>query len=98
MASDDGGSQIVVPPAFIALFVPPGRIKPVEPYAHIAARHEFCEDLAQSLLDVARAQRWSLGITDDDVLERVGRGLAGLDLADGERGWVLGRLGELLNG
>lgn len=96
--ADDGGSQIVVPPAFIALFVPPGRIKPVEPYAHIAARHEFCEDLAQSLVELARTQRWSLGITDADVLERVGRGLVDLDLADGERGWVLGRLGELLAG
>lgn len=96
--ADDGGSQIVVPPSFIALFVPPGRIKPTEPYAHIATRHEFCEDLAQSLVEMARTQRWSLGITDDDVLERVGRGLADLDLADAERGWVLGRLGELLAG
>jgi hypothetical protein len=98
MTADDGGSQIVVPPSFIALFVPPGRIKPVEPLAHIAARYEFCEDLAQSLVELARTQRWSLGITSDDVLERVGRGLVDLDLADGERGWVLGRLAELLDG
>lgn len=97
MAEGPGDSQIVVPPAFIALFVPPGRIKPTEPWAHIAARHEFCEDLAQSLVEMARTQRWSLGITNDDVLERIGRGLAGLELSDGERGWLRGRLGELLD-
>lgn len=96
--ADDGGSQIVVPPSFVALFVPPGRIRPVEPVAHIAARHEFCEDLAQSLVEMARTQRWSLGITDEDVLDRIGRGLVDLDLSDGERGWVRGRLGELLDG
>lgn len=95
--ADDEGSQVVVPPAFIALFIPPGRHKPTETREHIAARHEFCEDLAQSLVEMARTQRWSLGITTEDVLERIARGLAGLDLSEGERGWVQGRLGELID-
>lgn len=98
MADGPGDSQILVPPAFVALFVPPGRIKPTEPWPHIAERHEFCEDLAQSLVEVTRTQRWNLGITTEDALERIGRGLAGLELSEGERGWVLGRLGELLDG
>jgi hypothetical protein len=97
MTDDDSNSQLVVPPAFIALFIPPGRLKPTESRAQIAARHEFCEDLAQSLVEMARNQRWSLGITTDDVLERIARGLAGLELSEGERGWVLGRLGELID-
>lgn len=97
MAADGGDSQVVVPPAFVALFVPPGRLKPVEPWTYIAERHEFCEDLAQSLVEVTRNQRWSLGITTEDALERIARGLAGLELSEGERGWVLGRLGELLD-
>jgi hypothetical protein len=100
MAAGDGpgsDSQLVVPPAFIALFVPPGRLKPTESREHIATRHEFCEDLAQSLVEMARTQRWSLGITTDDALERIRRGLATLELSDGERGWVIGRLGELIH-
>ncbi|GAB4114726.1 MAG: hypothetical protein Fur0014_17240 [Rubrivivax sp.] len=48
-------------------------------------------------MEMARNQRWSLGITTADALERIARGLAGLDLSDGERGWVIGRLGELID-
>lgn len=95
MSSD---SQIVVPPAFIALFVPPGRSKPTASREHIAERHEFCEDLAQMLMEPAQVQLFSLGITEADVLQRVHAGL----LADGapvdgaEAGWVVNRLAELL--
>lgn len=94
--SDD--SQIIVPPSFVALFVPPGRIKPIESWAHIEERYELCEDLAQMLVETAQTQRWSLGITTADVLERIARGLpaTGLDLAPAEAGWVMTRLAELL--
>ena len=94
--SDD--SQIYVPPSFVALFVPPGRIKPTASREHIAERHDLCEDLAQMLLETAQTQRWSLGITTDDTLERIARGLpsSGLDLSDAETGWVMTRLAELL--
>lgn len=94
--SDD--SQILVPPSFVALFVPPGRIKPTAPREHIADRYELCEDLAQMLVETAQNQRWSLGITSADVLERIARGLpaTGLDLSEAESGWVMTRLAELL--
>lgn len=94
--SDD--SQILVPPSFVALFVPPGRLKPTEPREHIAARYELCEDLAQMLVETAQTQRWRLGVTTADVLERIAAGLpdSGLDLDEAERGWVMTRLAELL--
>lgn len=94
--SDD--SQIIVPPSFIALFVPPGRIKPTEPREHIAQRYELCEDLAQMLCDQALARRAELGITEHDVLERIGRGLHGGDVVNADEAtWVIRRLAELLD-
>jgi hypothetical protein len=91
-------SQILVPPSFIALFVPPGRHKPSASRGHIAERYEFCEDLAQMLLETAQTQRWSLGITTADTLQRISHGLhvGGLGLSDAESGWVMTRLAELL--
>lgn len=94
--SDD--SQFVVPPSFIALFVPPGRIKPTESREFIAERYEWCEDLATMLMDTARQKLWDLGITEADVLQRVHQGLLdggiGLDAAQAQ--WVIRRLAELL--
>jgi hypothetical protein len=91
-------SQILIPRSFIDLFVPPGKHKPTETRAVIAERHELCEDLAQMLVETAQAQRWSLGITTADVLQKIAAGLAAMDLAlsEAERGWVLTRLAELL--
>lgn len=95
-------SQIVVPPSFIALFVPPGRIKPTASREHIAERHEWCEDLAQMLTEQARTKLFELGVAERDVLERIARGLQG-DGADpgivsaAEAGWVVRRLAELLD-
>jgi len=94
----DDSSQIQIPPSFIALFVPPGRSRPTATHAHIAERYEFCEDLAQLLTDTTATQRWSLGITTADALERVQRGLQAMegDLDAAERSWVFLRLAELL--
>lgn len=92
-------SQIVVPPSFMALFVPAGRSKPSAPRDVIAARHEFCEDLATMLTDTAATQQWQLGVTEADVLQRVHQGLvvdAALVSAP-EAQWVVCRLAELLN-
>jgi len=90
-------SQLLIPPSFVALFVPPGRLKPTAPRAEIAARYEFCEDLATLLVERATTLRWQLGVTEGDVLERIGRGLAGgaSGVDAGEAGWVLRRLAEL---
>ena len=91
-------NQFIVPPSFIALFVPAGRSKPTETRQHIAARYEFCEDLAQMLTEPASIKKWELGVTEADVLERMSLGLTG----DGavvdalEARWVLRRLAELL--
>jgi hypothetical protein len=91
-------SQIVVPPSFVALFVPPGRIKPTAGRDEIGARYELCEDLAQMLTETARDKLWQLGITEADVLARMHAGLRGgeLGLAAAEAGWVVQRLAELL--
>jgi hypothetical protein len=91
-------SQIVVPPSFIALFVAPGRTRPGASREFIVERHELCEDLATLLTDTARTRLWDLGITEADVLQRIGRGLPGseLGLSIGEQRWVLTRLAEML--
>jgi hypothetical protein len=91
-------SQIIVPPSFIALFVPPGGVKPRASRQHIAERYELCEDLAQMLTDTASTKLFELGVTEADVLERIGRGLlADASLVDEtEARWVLTRLAELL--
>ena len=98
MAAMSDENQIVVPPSFIALFVPPGRIKPTEPREFIAQRHELCDDMANMLTETAQTQLWQLGITEADVLERVHRGLLGgtAGLSEAEAGWVTHRLAEIL--
>lgn len=94
----DDENQITLPPSFLSLFVPPGRLKPTESRAHITQRYELCEDLAQLLVETAQLQRWSLGITTTDALQRIQRGLPDteLDLSDAESNWVMTRLAELL--
>jgi hypothetical protein len=97
MSDDAAGPPL--PEAFLALFVPPGRVRPTASRAHIAARHELCEDLAQLLTDTARQQLWALGITEDLVLQRIHAGLpeTGLELSPAESWWVTRRLAEVLN-
>ena len=93
--SDD--SQIVVPESFVALYLAPGRGRPAAARAEIAARHEFCEDLATMLSEVASTRRWELGVTGDDVLERVFRGLLeGDSVTPAEAQWVIRRVAEQL--
>jgi hypothetical protein len=91
-------SQIVVPPSFIELFLAPGRIKPSASRDEIAARYEFCEDLASMLTDHASTKRWELGVTEADVLERIRDGLLTGDaiVTAPEAEWVTRRLAELL--
>ncbi|MFA6262589.1 MAG: ATPase with chaperone activity [Bacteroidia bacterium] len=98
-AHSSSDNQIVIPPSFIALFVPPGRTKPTESRDTIAARHEFCEDMAQMLMELAQAQRFALGVAETDVLERVHKGLLADDavVTPDEARWVICRLAELLD-
>ena len=94
----DPDSQIIVPPSFIDLFRLPGRQRLSETHAHIAARHELCEDLAQMLTDRAAAKLFELGITEADVLVRMHEGLVvdGALVSAPEAWWVTQRLAELL--
>lgn len=94
--SDD--SQILIPPSFIALYLKPGSSKLQAPKEDIAARYEFCEDLANLLTDTASTMQFQLGITENDVLERVKLGLADehAPVNATEVQWVLSRLAELL--
>jgi hypothetical protein len=96
---DHDENQTIVPPSFIALYVPSGRSRPTESRAVIAARHDLCEDMAQMLTDHARATLFALSITEELVLDRVYRGLladAAVVSADEAR-WVTQRLAELLD-
>lgn len=92
------GSQIVVPPSFMALFIPVGRLRPTETAAFIEQRYEMCEDFAQMLLGQAQTRQWELGITQADVLQRMAQGLQGSEVfTPAEAQWVLTRLAELLS-
>lgn len=90
-------SQIQVPASFLALYLAEGRVKPTASRQEIAQRYEWCEDFAQMLLERARTLRWELGVTDEDVVSRMGAGLVDIDLFNpAEQQWVLTRLAELL--
>lgn len=92
-------SQLPLPASFIALYVPPGRHKPTASRQEMAERYEACEDLATALTERAATLLWELGVTEDDVLARVHRGLLqeGAGLSPAEAGWVTCRLAELLD-
>ena len=90
--------QIHVPPSFHAVHADArGRLR--LPLAEFRARYELCEDLAQMLVERAQALRFDLGVTEADVLQRIGQGLRepGAGLQGGEPAWVLRRLAELLD-
>lgn len=91
-------SQIVIPPSFIALYLPPGASRPSASRDEIAQRYEICEDLANALTQQASTLQWQLGVAHRDVLERMQAGL--LDPASGlspaEATWISRRLAELL--
>ena len=92
-------NQLPLPASFIALFVPAGRSKPSASREEIAARYDFCEDLASALTERASTLLWELGVTEADVLERMHGGLAGEGsaLSVAEARWVVCRLAELLD-
>ena len=92
-------NQTYIARSFIELFIPPGAIKPREPRSVIAVRYELCEDMAQMLVDAAKATLFDLGVAESDVLERFHRGLLvdGSVITPDEAGWVMRRLAELLD-
>jgi hypothetical protein len=81
------------------LHLKPGRSKPVTAWDEIAERHEFCDDLAQMLMDRARHTLWDLGLDEATVLERMQHALSGAAepvVSVPEARWVVCRLAELL--
>jgi len=92
-------SQIHIPPSFMALHVPPGKVKPLIGQREMAARHELCEDMAQLLTEQAANQQFQLGITEALALERCLQGLLATPevLSQAEARWVVCRLAELLH-
>ena len=91
--------QIHIPPSFMALYVPPGKIKPTLNASEMATRYELCEDMAQLLTDPTATQQFQLGITEDLTLERCLQGLLTTPdvMSEAEARWVVCRLAELLN-
>ena len=91
--------QIVIPLSFIALFIEPGRSKPNARREIIAGRYEFCEDLANSLTEPAKTTYWEFGITTDEILERIFRGVCtdASEVTATEARWITRRLAELLD-
>jgi hypothetical protein len=90
-------NQVDIPESFYALFRVEGRIKLTATREVILGRYELCEDLANHLVDYARARHFDLGISEDDVLERCHQGLLGgaAGVSDEEATWVIRRLAEL---
>ena len=93
-------NQVVIPRSFVEIFIPPHAVKPTETRETIAARYDLCEDLAQMLVDQARARMFELGIDTQDVLERMQQGLLVEPsmVTPAEAQWVIRRLDELLAG
>ena len=93
------GNQTYIPPSFVALYLPPGKVKPTLPLRDLAARHELCEDMAQLLTEQAANQQFQLGITEDLTLERCLQGLLATPevVSEPEARWVVCRLAELLH-
>lgn len=94
--SDD--NQIEIPQSFMALYLDPGRHKPNAPREVIASRYELCDDLASMLTETAKTMLFSLGLSEDEVLQRCHRGLMGEGavVIAPEAEWVIRRLAELL--
>ena len=90
--------QLHIPPSFVALFVPAGKVKPTIGQREMAARHELCEDMAQLLTEQVAAQQFQRGITEALALERCLQGLLATPevLSQAESRWVVCRLAELL--
>jgi len=91
-------NQTELPRSFIELFMPPGAVKPRETRQFIGSRYDLCEDMAQMLTEHASAKLFELGVTEQDVLERMHRGLVQDPSAftPPEAGWIVRRLSELL--
>jgi len=94
----DDSHQINLPESFMALYVPAGKIKPTLPLHELLARYEFCEDLAQMLIEPTTIQQFQQDLTCEAALAHCMQGLndsSGV-VNPAEARWVVTRLAELL--
>lgn len=89
--------QIHVPASFHALYAD-RRQRLQVPLTQLRQRYELCEDLAQQLVDAARALHFDRDVPPDEVLMQLHAGLCSPDsgLSGSEAMWVVRRLAELL--
>lgn len=95
----DDSHQIEIPQSFVTVYMPAGERKPGLPWPDLAARYEFCEDMAQLLTGQVPARQFDLGITENLALDSCLQGLLASPqlLNEAEARWVVCRLAELLN-
>ncbi|MBP6898669.1 MAG: hypothetical protein KBC73_01205 [Burkholderiaceae bacterium] len=93
--SDD--YQIPIPPSFEALYRD-ARGRLTLPLAQFRERYEWCEDMAQMLVERSQEVHHGQGVAEDIVLARTEAGLAGegSGFSPAEARWVVTRLAELL--
>ncbi len=99
--SFQSSSQTEVPSSFVAIYSTEtaGRVRKLSvPLVALQERHEFCEDLAQALIESSRDRLFDLKVTQEDVLAKVLQGLTASEevLSRDESRWVVRRLAELL--
>lgn len=97
LAGDYDENQAQVPDSFIALYQD-ARQRLTAPRETIAARYEFCEDLANLLTDHCSTVHFRDGVDEATVLTRCHAGLLVEPTTVGasEAGWVVRRTAELL--
>ena len=86
-----------LPDSFLALYAG-ARGRLLEPIAHVRARYDLCEDLANHLVAPAQAAHHDDGLSEDDLLWRFHAGLSQPEagMSRDEATWVVRRLAELL--
>jgi len=89
--------QIEIPPSFMALYID-HRHRLTTSVAHLRARYDFCEDLANHLTEHCRNIHVDIGVDEQDVLQRCQSGLQTPDsgVSEPESIWIVTRLAELL--
>ena len=96
-ADADGTDQQFLPLSFLAVYLD-ARQRRTAPMATVRSRYDWCEDLAQTLVE--QLQRLHIDGADEErvALLRVLEGLRLPDagLAPGEAEWVVRRLAELV--
>lgn len=96
-AMSDTRQSTPVPDSFLALQALTGRPSAAA-LRECAERHELCEDMAQMLVEPARGLCHDLGVTEEDVLQRMQQGLSteASVVSAAEAVWVVRRLAEVL--